>query len=660
MAKVKVKKRSRRHGSFFMGLIDAFTAFVYSMFSNGRLGTWFSSGDKSYKNSIFSRLFDKVAKSYRSSALSDNVDLVMKKSKFAKATDAIRSFLSNLSLGVYGLFLLVYGVVSIFVYFIPIIIGGENLQGDSALITAIITTVCAIPLTASSGTLLTQVSESGVLKKVVLSFFAIPDERLKPGKKIVGPGFMMLAADLGIAMALLTYFWHPAYIFAIIGVVAVLCLISSNPEAGVVLTLAAVPFLQYTAAPEIILLALILVTVFSYVSKVIKRRRIITFSVEGLLAFIFCGFILMAGSFSVGGFRTFFDSVLAVAVILGAFVTTYNLIRGKRLFGSCVKIIAISFAILAILGVWNVFYDGIVDGVTYSIRDYVQPIFEGDNLYIVDDHSVFSVLVILSFPMMFCFMARQKKIKNFVGVLLVSLVMIGACFIYGTYETAVAIAIEFCIFWVIYSHKTFSVIIVALVPLGILLIMFPYIAKLFDVAEVVSAIGQYLPIPSPESSHYVGISNSTVMMLGDLKGGIGAGKHAFMTAIAPYLDASSRGAEAPGSFWLQVVCWSGIGGLITLLVFIGSVLKSSLGFLAVSRDKELRAEALAITCGLVGALIFGGVNCLWNDLRMLYLFWAMAGLLAGYVREGREISEKREAGFADELDNSDVELIFHK
>ncbi len=656
----KVKKRSGRNGSFFMGLIDAFTAFIYSMFSNGRLGTWFSSGDKSYKNSIFSRLFDKAVKSYRSSALSDAVDLVMKKSKFAKATDAIRSFLSNLSLGVYGLFLLVYGVVSIFAYFVPMLLGGENLHGDSALITAIITAICAIPLTISSGSLLTQVSESSVLRNIVVLIFAIPVEKLKTGKKIGGPGYMMLAADLGFAFAALTYFWHPAYIFVLIGVVAVLCLISSNPEAGVVLTLASVPFLQYTVAPDLILLALILVTVFSYFSKVVKRRRIIDFSIEGLIALVFCGFVLIAGVFSIGGFKTFFDSFLAVVVILSAFATTFNLMRGKRLLGSCVKIIAISFVILAVLGVWNVFYDGIVDGVTYSIRDYVQPIMDGDNLYIVDDHSVFSVLAILSFPMMFCFMARQKTVKNFVGLLLVSWVLVGACFIYGTYETAIAIAIEFCIFWAIYSHKTFNVIIVSLVPLGILLVVFPYIAKLFDVASVVGMIGQYLPISSPESSYYVGVSNSTLMMLADLKSGIGAGKHAFITAIAPYLDASSYGAQTPGSFWLQVICWSGIGGFVAFLVFIGAVLKNSLGFLAVSRDQKLRAEALAIACGLVGALIFGGVNCLWDDLRMLYLFWAMAGLLAGYVREGRDMAETRDAEFADEIDNSDVELIFHK
>ena len=45
---------------------------------------------------------------------------------------------------------------------------------------------------------------------------------------------------------------------------------------------------------------------------------------------------------------------------------------------------------------------------------------------------------------------------------------------------------------------------------------------------------------------------------------------------------------------------------------------------------------------------------------MLYLFWAVAGLIAAYVREGRELNDKHKAELADEIDSSDVELIFHK
>lgn len=643
-----------------MSVLDSFTAFIYSMLSNGRLGTWFSSGDKSSKEGFFSKKFEKVTRILQKSDIYGSVDLVMKKSRFAKASDSIREFLCRLSLATYGLFFAVYGIAAAFVYFIPILIGGENPQGESALITAIITAVCAIPMTISSSSLIASVADSRVIKGIVLSFFAVPAEKLKPEKKIVGAAQMIIAAFLGLGLAGLTYFWHPAYIFVAVGVIIVWCLITSNPESGVALTLVAVPFLQYTPFPDFILVALVLLTAFSYVSKVMKRRRVISFSAEGLIALIFCGFILVSGFFSEGGVQTALDSIAASVVIIGAFATTYNLIRGRRLLESCAKIIAASFAILTILGVCSVFYDGIVDGVTYSISEYVQPILEGNNLYIVDNSSVFSVLAIISFPMVFGFMARQKTVKNIVGFLLLSAVMMGGCFIYGTYETVIAIAVEFIVFWFIYSHKTLNVFVALLFPTAFLLILFPYAARYFDLPEVLSSIGQYFPIASPDSSYYVSISESTLKMLADLRSGIGVGEHAFTSAIVPYLDVASRGAKDSGSLWLQILCWSGTGGLVTFLVFAGSTMKNSLGLLATSRDNGLRAEALALSCGFFAVMLFGGVSCIWEDMRTLYLFWAVAGLIAAYVREGREQKDKHDAELSNEIDVSDVELVFHK
>ena len=109
-----------------------------------------------------------------------------------------------------------------------------------------------------------------------------------------------------------------------------------------------------------------------------------------------------------------------------------------------------------------------------------------------------------------------------------------------------------------------------------------------------------------------------------------------------------------------MICWSGLGGIVTLITVFVLIFKNCLGFLAVSKDKELRTNALAIFCGLVGAILFGGINCLWDDARMLYLFWAMLGALAGYVKEGRAISDRNDAYLENECDSYDVELKFHK
>jgi uncharacterized ion transporter superfamily protein YfcC len=72
-----------------------------------------------------------------------------------------------------------------------------------------------------------------------------------------------------------------------------------------------------------------------------------------------------------------------------------------------------------------------------------------------------------------------------------------------------------------------------------------------------------------------------------------------------------------------------------------------------------RGETVALICAIFVALIFGAVNSLWSDDRMLYLFFVCCGLLAGYVREGRETEMRSRAVFASEFDNADVELRFY-
>jgi hypothetical protein len=198
-----------------------------------------------------------------------------------------------------------------------------------------------------------------------------------------------------------------------------------------------------------------------------------------------------------------------------------------------------------------------------------------------------------------------------------------------------------------------------LIPIGIFFVVIPYIAKFVDIPSLVNSVSKFLPISFPEGSYHIEIGKSTVEML-KAKGAIGAGEHAFKTAIEPYITAASNGAENAGNFYLQVLCWSGLGGLVTLLTVIGVVFKNSLGFLADSSDKELRTDALALFCGIFGAILFGGINCLWDDVRMLYLFWAMLGVLAGYVREGRALSDKNNACLDNECDSFDVELRFYK
>jgi hypothetical protein len=47
-------------------------------------------------------------------------------------------------------------------------------------------------------------------------------------------------------------------------------------------------------------------------------------------------------------------------------------------------------------------------------------------------------------------------------------------------------------------------------------------------------------------------------------------------------------------------------------------------------------------------------------MRMLFLFWACAGLLSGFVREGRDREIRLLSGFSEICDRTELELRFYK
>lgn len=647
--------------SFVLHAINAFSAFLYSLFANGRVGSALSSGNGLYKKSLCARLFERNAAKNVRSRLSGKVERAIEDSRALRAVGVLRVFLGSLAINVYGIFFVAYGLTSVFMYYITIVLNGKNDHGMSALITSVIITVCALPMLVSSKSVTALASESAFIRRFIVSFLGIPEEKLKQGKRTSGTEYMFMSAIIAVLFGIFTYFLHACYLPIILGVLILLCLISVTPEAGVMISIAASPFLQYTSAGDVLLIAMILVTMVSYVSKLIRHRRTASFSAESVFVLIFCGFMIAAGIFSKGGAQTARETLFTVLVILGGFFMTYNLMRGKRKLSACTAIVAAAFAVPAVMGVWNFFYQGIADGVMYSMRANVQPIFDGGIVYVADSSAVFSVLAVLASPLIFSYAAKQKSMKGLAAVIILITFTSAASIIYGTYETVVAIILEFCLFWMLYSHRTLTVIIIALIPLATFTVAYPYLANQFGWKDISETIKNILPLAHPDSATYNSVVQSVVAMLKDGNlSGIGAGKHAFEVIYPAYADVVSASAVYPGSFWLQIVCWSGIGGLVTFLLFSLTLLKNSLGYLVISRDKMLRREALALMCGLFVSMIYGAINCLWDDPRMMYLFWVMAGLLAGYIREGIDEERMRVSGFADDTDHTDVELKFYR
>ena len=182
MSTRKKAKNEARGESFFARNIDRFCSFIYSLFTNSAAGTWLSNNDNIYKKSKYAKRVEKTAVSVRTE-LSKSAETVMEQSKAIRAFKAFKVFLSSLSLNVYGVFFLTYGISSMFMYYITILLNGKNDFGRSSLLTALVMAVCSIPLIMSSGAATEIMAGSKIMRKLITSFFVIPEEKLKQMRK---------------------------------------------------------------------------------------------------------------------------------------------------------------------------------------------------------------------------------------------------------------------------------------------------------------------------------------------------------------------------------------------------------------------------------------------------------------------------------------------
>lgn len=657
MDKQTVKKK-KKNGSLFLRGVNALTEYVYSIFKHGRVGVALSPDSYSYQNSYTGHVINKVTKKCRG-ATAHAATAVFENNIITKMFGALNSLLAALSFNVYGIFFAIYGMTSVFMYYISHVTRGYYIHNFYAVIMSVALIICSIPMLTSSKSISQMTSESRIMRKFALSFLGFPEENLKYKDTVGGMAYMFISSGAAVVLGAATYFWNPSYLLLVFGIIVVLCLIFTNPEVGVVLTVTIAPFLQYTEYSDLILTLMIGVTAVSFASKLIRRRRIVIFSAEEIILIIFCCFIVVASVFSKGGAQTFFDSLKIALVIFGGFFLTYNLTKGERRLEVCTRLLTVSFAALCASGLWYLFYNRILDSVVYSMNEEIRPIFENNEriFYLQDTATVFSVLLVLVFPLLYLYISRSKSITQFVLLSAVMIMCACAGFAYGTYEAVVAIAIELCIFFIMWSHRSLTALIFAAVPICTILLLYHYAELYLGWSPLVEIIENALPANDPSSSLRVEIGSSIKEMIKDGNHtGIGAGVHAYETVFPQYANASAVGSKIQGNLYWQIICWSGIGGLISFAAFFFILLKNSLGYLMVSRQKRLRGAVLALFCSMSVTLVFGAMSCLWNDIRMLYLFWVCAGLLAGYIREGREIRLRAEIERMDTLDSKDVRV----
>ncbi len=654
----KRTKGKKAQGSVFLGWIHALCASLISLFSRSRIGRGFADLHLLYRNSLIGRMFEKSPAADRKKGRL-YADSVIEQSRAFGALRSIGDFFALLGMNIYGMFFLAFALASVFIYYISMMFSDGNTHGISAAVLPVVIFICSIPMMVTSRSPVSVASDSRIMRGLLLSFLGVPEEKLKDNRQISGIEYMFISAIVGTLCGVLTYFVHPAYVPISFAVILVICLVLSNPESGVMMTMALAPFLQFFSGQDILLCAMVLLTAVSYTVKILRRKRTVNSSAESVLLAIFCGFILLAGVFSRGGGETLLESIKNVILIFGGFFLAYNLVRGQKKTASCLNIMTATFLVLCFGGLWNVFYNGIAEGVTYSFRENVQPIFESNILYIADNAAVFGVYSLLIIPMVFSYVSKRRSIKGIAGAVMLSIIAAVTLFVYGSYEALVGLAIEIIVFWMIYSHKSLAYMAMGAIPVAIFVMLYPVLSESFGWYDLETLIEGITPLPLEGSYTHTSTSLSIIDMLKDGNlAGIGAGKHAFLSYYPAYSDVVSLSALSPVSLWLQILCWSGVGGLICFSAFALFMFFNSIGKLTGIKEGSRRCDIAALLCGLFTVILFGFVSDVWSDSRMLWLFFTCAGLLAGALRDVAAENDRLQACFMSDSRGTDLELRF--
>ncbi len=643
--------------SFLGRIYNKIIAFLMSLIYMSRVGQFFVQNDKSYENS-YARQITQEKNLGRSSKVFTSINIFFSKSRVVSFFKKLTARMLATSLNVYGILFITYGVVAAFSKYAVVFKKGLiEIVIEVSIPAAIV--LLSLPLLVSSKSVTEVVSESKILGRIARSFLMIPEESLGAKSSVGSLLTKAIVATIGGVCGGFVY-WVPTLTLPIAFLALIIfLLIMSRPESGVMLIAVTVPFLQYMENLRFVLPVLIGVTCASYFFKSWSGKRVGVHSTEGILLGFFCVFLLLASCFSAGGWLTFFAGVYAVILVVGGFYITYNLMRNEKKLNTCLKAVMVSFIILVLMGAWDMIISGLEDTISHSWQGISSMVSE-KIFYIADSASNFGIIACLICPILFCDACSKKSISRIALSSSCFAAAIAMSFIYGTFESLLAICVGLLIYFIFHSKKSFATFVIVLMIVGILISLALSFIPDRLIVKAVEAIEAFKPVnhPQAEIRDEVNINTWRMLLDGNLSG-IGVGEHAFEIAFAPYMTQTTEGNSFAANLYTQIICWSGVGGLVAFCLFFAWVFKNAIGYAIVCTDKKIRRIIVALTCGLGASLMMGAVMSLWDDMRIFYLFWMMTALLCGYVRLGRVRDERKVIGWTSEPDRIDVNVKFH-
>ena len=538
------------------------------------------------------------------------------------------SFFSTIPLNYYGNFGLFFGLYVMVVYFVKMIIPDIESAEIDYLIIGIITVLLSIPLLFSWISVSAAILKSSISKLIFRACLGISEETLdKHSEAVKGKGNLMLF--LGLAAGILAFFVHPIKIIIAILAIFIIGFIAVSPEIGVLLTIFIVPFLSFFKNPTISLCICVLATLFFYLIKLIRGKRIFKLELLDGIVLLFGLIIGFSSIFSAGGADSRKTALVSCTLIVGYFLVV-NLMRTEKWIKRCVGALVSSASIVALCAAVEYF---VVDT---SSKWLDVSLFSGIRTRAISffgNPNVLATFLVLAFPFaLIYFIFAKTKSEKFLSIFVCFLFVVATVFTWSR-GAWIAIAVSALIFFTVYSKKTLRIFPVLLLGIPVIPIILP--------DNIVDRLLSIVNLSDSSISYRIYTWMGSIRMIRDhWIGGIGYGSEAFKKIYPSYALSGIEAAEHSHNLFLQVLICLGIGGALTLILLLFLYFQRCSEYIKKPENAESKFYTTAAFVSVLSAVIMGVFDYIWFNHRVFFVFWIVVAIGAAFIRIGNNERER--------------------
>ena len=643
------KSTVRERGLWIVALLDRFCDLIYNALSGGLFGRIFSSysvEERALVNGFVSRCTFKSAFASRAARKTREVlSRAYEESFFLKKWRLFLKHLLATPVKSYGKSLLSFGIYTVIIYFILLLVPEFEAPDVSSLIIGLATCMVSVPLLLSRQNLAFSLGNNKITRTVFSEIFDFRDEtyQVKTYKSRAINNFLIL---MGICAGLLTFFVDPLMVLSS-SLIIVVAVIVITPEIGVVLTLFALPFFSFADVPTIALAILILITFFGYCIKLIRGKRVIKFELVDVLICTFMALMIFGGAFSAARESAIQSAIMSCVLLLGYFLVS-NLIRTEKWLSRCGYALISSATLVSIAGIFQYIF-GRVDAKWLDTSYF--PNIAGRSTAMFENANYLAFYLVAVFPFALHNAITKEKGKNkLLGV--ISCILIIVCTVLTWSRGAwIAIAFTGVIFLLIYSRKTLRVIIS-------IIILIPY-SITFMPSNIASRIKSIGDMADSSTMYRFYTWKGSLRMLEDyFWSGIGYGTDAYRAIYPEYAYAGIEAAAHSHSLFLQIFIGLGFGGILIFMLTMFVFAQRNFEYFKKPFNENSRLVAATAFSAIVGMLVMGLFDYIWYNYRIFFMFWAIMGISIAAIRFGNRESEKKNYFISADVQKSAIDIEF--